>query len=59
VILTGWAVFASLVVYTLVIFGFTPERIYYGLGKLGFVLSFMFPPAIFDTWELWKEPCGP
>jgi phosphonate transport system permease protein len=56
VILTGWAVFASLVVYTLVIFGFTPERIYYGLGKLGFVLSFMFPPAIFDTWELWKEP---
>lgn len=55
-VVAGWCVFAALVIYTLIDFDITPERIYYGLGKLGFVLSFMFPPAFFDNWLQWSEP---
>ena len=55
-IIFGWAVFACLLIYTLNAFDINPQRIMYGLTKLGWVLSFMFPPAVFDTWELWKEP---
>ena len=52
----GWSVFAALVLYTLVAFDFTPARIWDGLGKLGFVLSFMLPPYIWPSWELFMEP---
>lgn len=36
-------------------FNFAPERIWVGLGRLGRVLSFMFPPYIWDTWAEWLE----
>lgn len=52
----GWLLFATLICYTLYDFGFTPERIYYGLGKLGFVLGFMFPPHIYNSFAGWYEP---
>lgn len=54
-LLSGWAVFLALFIYTLVDFGFTPERIMYGLGKLGHVLSFMFPPFIYNNLAGWTE----
>ncbi len=46
-----WAGFLGLVAYGLWAFDVTPERIATGLGRLGQVLSFMFPPKIWTTWE--------
>jgi len=54
-IIFGWGPFAALVIYTLVDFGFTFERIYYGLGKLGHVISFMFPPFLYEDLAGWTE----
>jgi phosphonate transport system permease protein len=54
-ILFGWGLFVALVFYTLVDFGFTFERIYYGLGKLGHVISFMFPPFLYEDLAGWTE----
>ena len=54
--LVGWAAFGALVIYTLIVFDFSPERIWTGLGKLGFVLSFMLPPYVWPSWELFMEP---
>jgi phosphonate transport system permease protein len=51
-----WASFSALTLYTLVIFDFSPQRLINGLGKLGHVLSFMFPPYIWKTWEEFFEP---
>jgi phosphonate transport system permease protein len=51
-----WASFFALTLYTLVIFDFSPQRLINGLGKLGHVLSFMFPPYIWKTWEEFSEP---
>lgn len=48
--------FAAVVVYCLVDFNFSPARLWEGLGKLGFVLGFMFPPYVWPTWELFLEP---
>ncbi len=42
--------FAALVAWCLYAFGFSPERIWNGLGRLGRVLGFMFPPHI------WTDP---
>lgn len=53
---TGCALFATLVLYTLVAFDFAPARLWEGLGKLGFVLGFMLPPYVWPTWELFLEP---
>lgn len=50
------SLFAALVLYTLIDFGFSPQRIWDGLGRLGFVLGFMFPPYVWPTWELFMEP---
>lgn len=36
--------------YCLWAFNFSPDRIWEGLGRLGTVLSFMFPPYIWTTW---------
>lgn len=36
-------------------FGFSPGRILEGLTRFGSVLSFMFPPHIWDTWQDWRE----
>jgi len=52
----GFALFASLVLYTLVAFDFAPARLWQGLGKLGFVLGFMLPPYVWPSWELFLEP---
>lgn len=43
--------FAAVFGWCLYDFGFSPERILTGLGRLGRVLSFMFPPHIWTEWE--------
>ena len=53
---TAWSLFSALVIYTLIDFNFAPARLWEGLGKLGFVLSFMLPPYVWPTWELFMEP---
>jgi len=50
-----WALFVGLFCWCLYDFNFSPERIWTGLGRLGRVLSFMFPPHIWTTWEAWAE----
>lgn len=50
-----WAGFAMLVVYCVIDFDVTPDRIWTGLGRLGRVLGFMFPPHIWETWYEWRE----
>ncbi|MGV6874148.1 phosphonate ABC transporter, permease protein PhnE [Pseudochelatococcus sp. B33] len=42
-------------IYSLVAFGVTPERIAVGLSRLGNILSFMFPPYVWTTWTEWRE----
>jgi phosphonate transport system permease protein len=53
---SGGSLFAALVVYTLIAFNFAPQRIWDGLGKLGYVLGFMLPPYLWPSWELFMEP---
>lgn len=45
----------ALFVYCLVAFDFSPERIWTGLGRLGNVIGFMFPPYIWTTWNEFSE----
>ncbi len=51
-----WMVFIGLTAYTLVAFNFSPQRIWLGLGQLGHVMSFMFPPYLWEEWDLFMEP---
>ncbi len=51
-----WAVLIGLTAYTLVDFNFSPQRIWLGLGQLGHVMSFMFPPYLWEEWDLFMEP---
>lgn len=51
-----WLLFCGLVLYTLIIFDFSPRRLLNGLAKLGHVLSFMFPPYVWNSWEEFSEP---
>ncbi|MGF1594688.1 MAG: phosphonate ABC transporter, permease protein PhnE [Kiloniellaceae bacterium] len=53
---SAWSLFTALVIYTLIDFNFAPQRIWDGLGKLGFVLGFMLPPYVWPSWELFMEP---
>jgi phosphonate transport system permease protein len=53
--ISGWGVFLALLIYTLVDFGFTFERIVHGLSNLGHVLSFMFPPFLYKDLAGWTE----
>ncbi|MEM9427416.1 MAG: phosphonate ABC transporter, permease protein PhnE [Pseudomonadota bacterium] len=53
--ITLWTLFAVLFCWCLYDFNFSPERIWTGLGRLGRVLSFMFPPHVWTTWEAWAE----
>lgn len=46
VLLTAWCLYA---------FDFSPARIWNGLGRLGNVLSFMFPPHIWTDARSWQE----
>lgn len=50
-----WAGFALLFAYCLWAFDFSPARIWTGLGRLGQILSFMFPPHIWRTWAEFSE----
>jgi len=47
-----WAGFMLLMAWCLYDFNFSPLRIWEGLGRLGRVLSFMFPPHV---WSEWRE----
>lgn len=48
----AWTALALLTAWCLYAFDFSPLRIWEGLGRLGTVLSFMFPPHI---WTEWRE----
>ncbi|MEM8630402.1 MAG: phosphonate ABC transporter, permease protein PhnE [Pseudomonadota bacterium] len=50
-----WVGFIGLFCWCLYDFNFSPERIWVGLERLGRVLSFMFPPHFWETWEEWLE----
>lgn len=50
-----WIGFIGLFCWCLYDFNFAPERIWIGLGRLGRVLSFMFPPYFWSTWAEWLE----
>ena len=50
-----WVAFFALFAWCLYDFNFAPSRIMDGIGRLGRVLSFMFPPHIWTTWDAWAE----
>ena len=50
-----WTAFIGLFCYCLYAFDFSPERIWTGIGRLGRVLSFMFPPYVWDNWADFSE----
>ncbi len=50
-----WVGFVGLFCWCLYDFGFSPLRIWEGLGRLGRVLSFMFPPHIWTEWRAFSE----
>lgn len=50
-----WTGFALLFCWCLYDFNFSPFRIWEGLGRLGRVLSFMFPPHIWTTWQEFSD----
>ncbi|SLN20103.1 Phosphate-import permease protein PhnE [Pseudoruegeria aquimaris] len=45
----------GLFAYCLWAFDFSPARIWTGLGRLGQIAGFMFPPHIWQTWAEWAE----
>lgn len=53
--LAGWAAFVLLTAWCLWDFGFAPSRILDGITRFGTVLSFMFPPHVWETWEEWRD----
>ncbi len=50
-----WALFIGLFAWSIYDFSITPARIWEGLGRLGRVLSFMFPPHIWNNWAEFSE----
>jgi phosphonate transport system permease protein len=46
-----WGLFIGLILWCLYDFDVTPARIWIGLGRLGSVLGFMFPPHVWTSWE--------
>lgn len=50
-----WAFFIGLFGWCLYDFNFSPARIWEGLGRLGTVMSFMFPPHVWDNWSDFAE----
>lgn len=50
-----WALMVGLFVWCLYDFNFSPARIWTGLGRLGQVLGFMFPPHIWTKWSEFSE----
>jgi phosphonate transport system permease protein len=51
----AWTALALLTAWCLHAFDFSPARIWNGLGRLGNVLSFMFPPHIWTDARSWAE----
>ena len=51
----AWAAFALLTGWCLWDFGFSPSRLAEGVTRFGSVLSFMFPPHVWETWAEWQE----
>lgn len=45
-----WVLFFGLLAWCVVDFDITPQRIWIGLGRLGSVLGFMFPPHVWQSW---------
>lgn len=50
-----WTGLAALFCWCLYDFGFAPLRIIEGIGRLGRVLSFMFPPHIWTDWREFSD----
>lgn len=50
-----WIGTFALFCYCLWAFNFSPARILEGLGRLGTVFSFMFPPHVWDNWADFSE----
>ncbi|MGC9369991.1 MAG: PhnE/PtxC family ABC transporter permease [Paracoccaceae bacterium] len=50
-----WALFLGLFGWCLYAFDFSPARIWEGLGRLGRVFSFMFPPHVWTSWDAFSE----
>lgn len=50
-----WIGFVTLFCWCLYDFGFSPQRIWQGLGRLGNVLSFMFPPHLWTEWSEFSQ----
>lgn len=50
-----WAGFIALFGWCLYDFNFSPLRLWEGLGRLGRVLSFMFPPHVWTDWQSISE----
>lgn len=50
-----WIGFTALFCYCLWAFNFSPARIWQGLGRLGDILGFMFPPHIWKSWAEFSE----
>ncbi|MBW4983336.1 phosphonate ABC transporter, permease protein PhnE [Mameliella sp. CS4] len=50
-----WALFTGIFAWCLYDFNITPARIWEGLGRFGRVLSFMFPPHVWDNWAEFSE----
>ena len=48
----GWTAFAGLVIYCLVLFNFSPYRIWDGLSELGLITRLMFPPSTGGNFDL-------
>lgn len=51
----AWTALALLTAWCLYDFGFSPLRLWEGLGRLGTVLSFMFPPHIWTDARSWQD----
>lgn len=50
-----WTLGIALFIWCLILFEITPQRILTGLGRLGNILSFMFPPHIWSSWDEFAE----
>ena len=50
-----WVLFLGLFAWCLYDFNFSPERIWVGIQRFGTVVTFMFPPHLWETWPEWVE----
>lgn len=50
-----WTLFVGLMAWCFYDFNMSPLRIWEGMGRFGRVLSFMFPPHVWETWAEFSE----